>query len=122
MDKSAYLDAMGITRWIGADKVVGSYTILVDKFDANLEVHPLIGAVLASAVCLPTHCSISDSVSGTNTQVLWDMRRLKRPSVDSKFSSSPIAQLANSADDKRKLWHEISCYIDSVENDKTDEN
>ncbi|QFU24039.1 hypothetical protein FM038_019035 [Shewanella eurypsychrophilus] len=122
MDKSAYLDAMGITRWIGADKVVSAYTILVDKFDANLEVHPLIGAVLASADCLPTHCSISDSVSGSNTQVLWDMRRLKRPSVDSKFSSSPIAQLANSADDKRKLWHELSCYIDSVGNDKTDEN
>ncbi|WP_076416783.1 DNA polymerase III subunit psi [Shewanella sp. UCD-KL12] len=119
MDKSSYLDAIGITRWVRAGKAVSSHIVLVDKMDSELAVNPLITAVLASAACQLPQCTFSDTLP-SNAHVFWDMRRLKLPRVDARLSSPPVNQLATNTDAKRKLWGEISSYLDSLTSDSND--
>lgn len=112
MDKRAYLDAMGIKKWIEPTDASSIKVILVDKLEADMEFHPIITSVLALIDCPITHCTLSTSaVKGTD--VIWDMRRLKVPKIPATLTSAPLSQLVEVADKKRQLWGEIGLILDA---------
>ena len=106
VEKSAYLDAMGIIRWSQERGAKQSYTILVDQVTSELESHSIITTVLSLIDCPFTHCTFTSSfVKGTN--VVWDMRRMKIPKSNAVLASSPLKILEETVESKRELWSQI---------------
>ncbi|WP_258955872.1 hypothetical protein [Shewanella woodyi] len=109
MEKSAYLDAMGISRWSQGGGAVDSYTILLDSLSPELEKHPIITTVLSLIDCPFTHCTFSSSFTkGAN--VVWDMRRVKLPKSNAVLTSAPLSELEKTAESKRDLWNMILAH------------
>ncbi|WP_299786716.1 DNA polymerase III subunit psi [uncultured Shewanella sp.] len=106
MEKSAYLDAMGITRWNQKGSGVQAYVILVDKVSEELESHPIIMTVLSLVECPFTHCSFKISPDQAS-KVIWDMRRVKIPRANPILSSPPLNELEQLSKSKRELWNMI---------------
>ncbi|AQS39476.1 hypothetical protein Sps_04384 [Shewanella psychrophila] len=109
MEKAAYLDAMGIKRWVQSSNAAKTYFILVDKVESGIEHHPVINSVLSLIECPITSCSFSEQVS-KGADVIWDMRRLKMPKSNSVLSSEPLAELIIKAGAKRDLWNLIVAH------------
>ena len=106
MEKSAYLDAMGISKWIQKGGAKQAYVILVDKVTPELETHPIISRVLSLIDCPFTHCTFTSSfIKGTD--VIWDMRRMKVPKSNAVLISPPLNELEKTAASKRELWDQI---------------
>ncbi|MCG9747450.1 hypothetical protein [Shewanella sp. Isolate8] len=106
MEPSAYLDAMGITRWVEKGAELPLYHILVDKGASVSAEHPLIRQVLALFPQQDKQVVVSDSLS-SSTQVFWDMRRVRLPKMNCIISSAPIAVLEQESTAKRELWQHI---------------
>jgi len=106
VEKSAYLDAMGISRWSQGTEVEQSYVILVDKVSQELESHPIISTVLSLIECPYTHCKFTSS-SPEGSEVIWDMRRVKLPRSNAKLTSAPLSELEKVVENKRELWNMI---------------
>ncbi|MFT6977005.1 MAG: DNA polymerase III psi subunit [Shewanella psychromarinicola] len=113
MDKSAYLDAMNITRWLSADKPLKPYLVLHD-LDADLSDQTFINDVLGLLDVEIDQCEFDcEMVKGP--QVIWDMRKIKtRPRV-AWIVSAPLTELHAQADEKRQLWQQISQYLDKTQ-------
>jgi DNA polymerase III psi subunit len=113
MDKSAYLDAMNITRWLSADKPLKPYLVLHD-LDADLSQQQFITDVLGLLKVDIELCEFDcEMVKGP--QVIWDMRKVKvRPRV-AWIVSVPLAELRAQADEKRLLWQQISLHLDKTQ-------
>ena len=112
MDKTAYLDAMNITRWRSADKPGKPYLVLHDV-DADLSEQGFIQQVLAQLDVLPEQCDF-DCELHKGPQVVWDMRKVKmRPRVG-WLVSSPLSEVIQSADEKRQLWQQICQHRNKV--------
>lgn len=106
MEKAAYLDAMGINRWVQTSNAAKAYIILVDSVEPGIEHHPVINSVLSLIACPITNCSFSEkAIKGAD--VIWDMRRLKMPKSNPVLSSAPLAELIRKAEAKRDLWDQI---------------
>ena len=106
VEKSAYLDAMGITRWSQEKEAKQSYIILVDQVTSELESHPIITTVLSLVDCPFTHCTFTSSfVKGAD--VIWDMRRMKLPKSNAVLTSAPLNELEKTVESKRELWNQI---------------
>ncbi len=103
MDKSAYLDAMGITRWVEQSELPDSCIILVDKQVQGYVTHPIIQTVLRLFNIEPKQVSFSHSLSKSQS-IFWDMRSLKLPKVACVISSVTIVQLEQDAKAKQALW------------------
>ncbi|MBB1383114.1 hypothetical protein H5071_14480, partial [Shewanella sp. SR41-2] len=72
MDKSAFLDAMNITRWLSADKPLKPYLVLHD-LDADLSDQMFIHDVLCLLNVDIDQCEFDcEMIKGP--QVIWDMR------------------------------------------------
>jgi len=106
VEKSAYLDAMGISRWSQGTEVKQAYVILVDKVYQDLEAHPIISTVLSLIECPFTHCRFTTSLA-KGTEVIWDMRRIKLPRSNATLTSAPLNELEKVAQSKRELWDMI---------------
>jgi len=106
VEKSAYLDAMGISRWSQGSEVKQAYVILVDKVSLELETHPIISTVLSLIECPFTHCTFT-TASPKGSEVIWDMRRVKVPRANATLTSAPLSELEKVADNKRELWNMI---------------
>ena len=110
MNKSAYLDAMKITRWRVADHTVKPYQVLHDE---ELTDTSLLTAILA-VLGVDLHACAFDCKPIKGSQVIWDMRQHKtRPRV-AWVESVPLSHLGASALDKRQLWQQISAHLDKV--------
>ncbi|MDX1282950.1 hypothetical protein [Shewanella colwelliana] len=106
MDKQAYLDAMGISRWVRQEMQLNPCVILHDQgVQLNLE-HPIVTSVLALL-----EVDVKQVVTSYNgaklSQVCWDMRSVKRPQIDTLISSAPIAVLEQQSSAKQALWQSI---------------
>ena len=110
MDKSAFLDAMNITRWRSADKPLKPYLVLHD-LDADLSEQQFIADVLGLLKVDIEQCEFDcEMIKGP--QVVWDMRKVKvRPRV-AWIVSTPLVELHSNAVEKRQLWQQISLHID----------
>jgi len=106
VEKSAYLDAMGITRWSESINVQQSYIILMDKVEDGALFHPILTRVLQLIACPVERCTIT-SVISKNANVIWDLRRVKIPKVIASLSSAPLSVLEQGSDKKRQLWQQI---------------
>ncbi|QYJ90934.1 hypothetical protein [Shewanella halotolerans] len=106
MEPSAYLDAMGITRWVEKGAELPLYHILVDRGASVSGDHPLIRQVLALFPEQDKQVVVSDSLSSTK-EVFWDMRSLRLPKVACAISSAPITVLEQESKAKRELWQHI---------------
>jgi len=113
MDKSAFLDAMNITRWHSADKPLKPYLVLHD-LDADLSDQTFINDVLGLLNLDIDQCEFDcDMVKGPT--VVWDMRKTKvRPRV-AWIVSAPLVILRAQADEKRQLWLQISQYLNKTQ-------
>lgn len=106
MEKSAYLDAMGITRWSKGGCGEPEYAILVDKVSSEFDNHTIIATVLSLIDCPFVHCKFVSSMV-TGEDVIWDMRRIKLPKSNAVLVSAPVSELASSVANKRELWNMI---------------
>jgi len=113
VEKSAYLDAMGISRWSQGSEVEQDYVILVDKVSQELETHPIISTVLSLIECPYTHCTFTTS-SPKGSVVIWDMRRVKLPRSNARLTSAPLSELEKVAENKRELWNMIVAQQEMV--------
>ncbi|MFV7786150.1 hypothetical protein ACNPKB_17505 [Shewanella marisflavi] len=106
MERSAYLDAMGITRWVEKDADLPLYPILVDRGASVSAEHPIIRQVLTLFPEQEKQVVISDTLSGTK-EVFWDMRSVRLPKVACVISSASLAVLEQQSKAKRALWQAI---------------
>ncbi|MGI2179856.1 hypothetical protein [Shewanella frigidimarina] len=113
MDKSAFLDAMNITRWLSADKPLKPYLVLHD-LDADLSDQMFIHDVLRLLNVDIDQCEFDcEMIKGP--QVIWDMRKTKvRPRVAWVVSAS-LTDLHALVDEKRHLWQQISQHLDKTQ-------
>ncbi|KPZ68756.1 MULTISPECIES: DNA polymerase III subunit psi [unclassified Shewanella] len=114
MEKSAYLDAMGVTRWRSADAKGKPYLIIydseADNNGADISLHPLVTEVLSLLNIALADCDF-DTEMVKGMQVVWDMRKLKvRPRV-AWLVSSPLDELQQGHQAKRELWQQIYQHL-----------
>ncbi|WP_285164572.1 hypothetical protein [Shewanella goraebulensis] len=112
MEKSAYLDAMGVTRWRSADAKGKPYLIIHDS-DSDISQNQLVLAVLGLLDIDVADCDF-DTEMVKGMQVVWDMRKLRvRPRV-AWLVSTPLTALEVSHQAKRELWQQICQHNDKV--------
>ncbi|WP_144213128.1 hypothetical protein [Shewanella donghaensis] len=110
MEKSAFLDAMGVTRWRSADTQGKPYLIIHDD-DVDISQHGLVKSVLALLNIDQSQCEF-DTEMVKGMQVVWDMRKLRvRPRV-AWIITDPISALEQGHQGKKELWQQICLHID----------
>lgn len=109
MDKSAYLDAMGVSRWRSADAKGKPYLIIQDS-DTDISQHAIVLEILGLLSVDLNDCEF-DTEMVKGMQVVWDMRKLKvRPRV-AWLVSAPLAALETGHQAKRELWQQIYQHL-----------
>lgn len=105
MNKQAYLDAMGITRWVEAKSVPPAVLILLDRgVDVDVQ-HPIITVVLDLLGMASASPLVTNKFDGRT--VFWDMRKLKLPKVECRISSDPLSVMEREVKAKKALWESI---------------
>lgn len=113
MNKSAFLDAMKITRWRVADNTVKPYLVL---HDGDIPDTSLVTSIL-DLLGVGIHACRFSNKPIRGVEVVWDMRAHKtRPRV-AWVSSSSLSDLQSSSQEKRQLWRQI---IDHLEKQSLD--
>jgi DNA polymerase III psi subunit len=112
MDKTVFLDAMGISRWrFGAEEVKPYMVLWDDELDYYPENQPLVAQVLALLGVELTQCQF-DSMSVKGVQVVWDMRQTKTRPRTAWVNSEPLKTLlSNDGSHKRSLWQQIYQHL-----------
>jgi DNA polymerase III psi subunit len=113
MDKSAYLDAMGITRWRSGHDEPKPFLVLHDEdFVPIFNKQPLLAEVLFLLNVKPEECQF-DTELVKGCQLVWDMRSQKTRPRTAWINSEPFAALLTpEASHKRALWQQICAYLD----------
>ncbi|MCE9679006.1 DNA polymerase III subunit psi [Shewanella sp. AS1] len=113
MNRNAYLDAMGITRWRERSEAVDPCYILVDK-GVRIEVeHPIVKSVLALLNINAEQVKVSTVLpksAGKSSAIMWDLRCLKHPKVECILSSPPLSELEQTVQAKKQLWQSIHSW------------
>ena len=113
MDKSAYLDAMDISRWQRATeaKQKPEYLILHDDDDTPPPAH-FVGEILSLMQLTDIDYHLAEQpIKGS--KIIWDMRSRKiRPHI-ALIESQPISQLFQGKDGKKHLWNQICSYLET---------
>jgi DNA polymerase III psi subunit len=112
MDKTVFLDAMGISRWhFGAQEVKPYMVLWDDELEYPPEKQPLISQVLALLGVELEQCQF-DSFPIKGVQVVWDMRQTKTRPRTAWVNSEPLDNLlSNDASHKRSLWQQICQHL-----------
>lgn len=110
MEKNAYLDAMGITRWKKAVPQADILTILVNPLRLKEVDSPLFTTVLNFIGIDIEHCRFAARVE-PSTKVIWDMRGKQAVEGDDRLISAPINELEANADAKKALWANMQAYM-----------
>ncbi|MCL1125202.1 DNA polymerase III subunit psi [Shewanella surugensis] len=120
MNKMAYLDAMGITRWTIRRPKRQVFTLLIDDKVAGqvTSEHPILLTVLGLIGCPIEDCEFSDK-DNSDANILWDLRSpkpeyalLRRVNQNasnkpSYLISKPLSELESDAAEKKALWQQI---------------
>ncbi|WP_299811076.1 hypothetical protein [uncultured Shewanella sp.] len=114
MEKNAYLDAMGITRWKKAIPQADIMTVLVNPLRIKDVDSPIIGIVLNLIGVDVNHCRFAVRAE-EGAKVIWDMRGKQSVASDERLVSAPINELESSVDAKRALWANMQAYMLSKE-------
>lgn len=112
MDKSAYLDAMEISRWqltTTASQKPG-FLILHDD-DDTLPPTEFIAEILSLMQLADIDYQLTEKpVKGSN--IVWDMRSRKtRPRI-AWIESQPMKQLFQGSEGKKQLWQQICDFLE----------
>jgi DNA polymerase III psi subunit len=109
MNKLAYLDVMGVSRWKLRDCSEKPYVITLDEDDLQAAAQPFVNSVLTLLGVTPEQCDFRNQPL-KDKAVVWDLRRVKsRPRV-AWLSSEPLAVLMGSSEAKRALWQQICAW------------
>ncbi|MCL1065725.1 hypothetical protein L2735_02740 [Shewanella olleyana] len=112
MEKSAFLDAMGVTRWRSADAKGKPYLIIHDT-ESDISQHPIVSHILALLNIELADCDF-DTEMVKGMQVVWDMRKLRvRPRV-AWLVSAPLKELEIGHKAKRELWQQLCLHQDKT--------
>ncbi|ABV88474.1 hypothetical protein [Shewanella pealeana] len=114
MEKNAYLDAMGITRWKKAIPQADIMTVLVNPLRIKDVDSPIIGIVLSLIGADVNHCRFAVRAE-VGSRVIWDMRGKQAVSGVDRVVSAPINELESSVEAKRALWANMQAYMLSKE-------
>ncbi|WP_299004999.1 hypothetical protein [uncultured Shewanella sp.] len=121
MNKQAYLNAMGITRWTIRRPKLPVCTVLIDddNTESQISEHPIFLSVLTFIGHSLGTCEFRTTEEKDDT-IIWDLRRpklehalLRRVSRKSsnkqeRLVSKPLWELEHSVEDKKALWQQIS--------------
>ena len=110
MEKNAYLDAMGITRWKKAVPQADILTVLVNPLRIKDVDSPIIGTVLSLIGADVNHCRFAVRAEG-GAKVIWDMRGKQAVAGDDRIISAPINELESSVEAKKALWGNMQAYM-----------
>ena len=110
MEKNAYLDAMGITRWKKAVPQNEVLTVLVNPLRIKEVDSPIISKVLALIGVDIAHCHFAVRAEA-NANVIWDMRGKQAVAGDDRLISAPINELEANIEAKRALWGNMQAYM-----------
>ncbi|MGL5359830.1 MAG: DNA polymerase III subunit psi [Shewanella sp.] len=106
MNKSAYLEAMGITSWRVRDTQSGAYQVIWDEGGEQPQADPLIDTVLGLLGVSREQCEFRcEPLRGK--PILWDLRRHKVRPRTAWLVSEPLGSLLDSSAAKRALWQQI---------------
>ena len=113
MDKSAYLDAMEISRWQLASAASQKPEYLILHDDDDTPPSPQFVAEILSLMQLSDieYHLAEKPIKGAN--VIWDMRSRKtRPHI-AWIESKPMKQLFIGSEGKKQLWQQICEFLKS---------
>lgn len=110
MEKNAYLDAMGITRWKKATPQADILTILVNPLRLKEVDSPLFTTVLKFIGVDIEQCRFATRAE-PSVKVIWDMRGKQAVAGEDCLVSAPINELEANADAKRALWGSMQAYM-----------
>ena len=110
MEKSAYLDAMGITRWKKAVPQADIMTILVNPLRLKEVDSPLFTTVLSFIGVDIEHCRFAARAEPA-AKVIWDMRGKQAVESDDRLISAPINELETNVEAKKALWANMQAYM-----------
>ncbi|WP_298770419.1 hypothetical protein [uncultured Shewanella sp.] len=128
MNKQAYLNAMGITRWAVRRPKLPVFTVLIDDDNAidKISEHPIFLSVLEFIGHRVDACEFK-ATEEKEDKIIWDLRRPKpehallrrvnRKSANKQdhLVSKPLGELEHSVEDKKALWQQISAlYSEQV--------
>ena len=116
MEKSAFLDAMNITRWRSADKPGKPFLVLHD-IDADLSAQPFIEQVLGLVNVSLDQCDF-DCETHRGPQVVWDMRKTKRRPRVAWLVTAPLNDVMQNGDEKRQLWQQICQLLNTRQSER----
>ncbi|MDO6619835.1 hypothetical protein [Shewanella sp. 6_MG-2023] len=120
MEKSAFLDAMGVTRWRSADSQGKPYLIIHDDGD-DISQHSLVKSVLSLLHIDESQCEF-DTEMVKGMQVIWDLRKMRvRPRV-AWIITDPIEALLQGHQGKRDLWQQLGLQLDKTASIDTDKS
>lgn len=113
MDRSVYLDAMGISRWRMGQGESKPFLVLHDEdFVPRLNKQPLLADVLTLLGLDLALCQF-DTAPIKGCQVVWDMRTHKTRPRTAWVNSEPLPVLLTAdVAHKRALWQQICAYLD----------
>ncbi|NMH67160.1 hypothetical protein [Shewanella salipaludis] len=111
MKKSAYLDAMGISRWQQPAVRRKPFAVAHNQ-DIELADHPLVKSVLSLLGIESDDCHFDERVPG-DAILVWDLRRPAVLPRKAWLVSEPLEVLLSSANAKRALWQQIAARLDS---------
>ncbi|MGL4898505.1 MAG: hypothetical protein ACRC4U_00410 [Shewanella sp.] len=106
MNKSASLDAMGITSWRVRDSKSCAYQVIWDEGGELPNAEPLIDSVLGLIGVTRDQCEFTCEPR-RGKQIVWDLRRHKVRPRTAWLVSEPLASLLGSSAAKRALWQQI---------------
>ncbi|MGS0677120.1 hypothetical protein [Shewanella sp. 0m-4] len=110
MEKSAYLDAMSITRWKKAIPQTDIAIVLVNPLRIKDVDSPIICTVLGLLGVNMDHCRFAVRAE-PGAKVIWDMRGKQTVVNDSTLFSAPINELENNPEAKKTLWLNIQSFM-----------
>ncbi len=110
MEKSAYLDAMGITRWKKAIPQTDMVTILVNPLRIKDVDSPIISTVLSLLGVDLAVCRFAVRAE-SGAKVIWDMRGKQAVTNDNTLVSAPINEIEANAEAKKTLWLNMQPFM-----------
>ena len=111
MDKTAYLDAMEISRWqLATSASHHPECLILHDDDDTPPSAEFIEQILSLMELSDIEYHLSEKpIKGAN--VIWDMRSRKtRPHI-ALIESQPMRQLLSSGSGKKQLWQQICDYL-----------
>ncbi len=112
MDKTAYLDAMEISRWQLASRARRKPEYLILHDDDDTPPSPQFVAEILSLMRLSDIEYHLAEKPVKDCDVIWDMRGRKTRPRTAWIESQPMRRLFQGSEGKKQLWQQICDYLE----------